>query len=73
MGSDFEDRVAPNNYPPAQRTLNSPGINKTDWDVRLKTEDWRDRAKVGSIYPVDLRSYDTTTFSNVIENKTQFI
>jgi len=71
--TDFDDLLTPSNYPPPQRTLNPPGIRKLDWDERLTTTDWKIPTKIGSIYPLDLRSYTATSFSNVIKDETQFI
>lgn len=68
--TDF-DRLTPDHYPPAERTVNPPGLSHADWEQRLTYHDWKDKKKVGSIYPVDMRSESRTDTSSV--SKTEFI
>ena len=68
------DLVPPGSYPPAQRTLNPPGVNYSDWEHRLTYPDWEnDLSLTGSIYPLDMRSVDNTNTSQMFPNSTQII
>ena len=67
---DF-DLVTPSKYPPAQRTLNPPGISYEDWTRRLQFPDWKNNNAIGSIYPLDMRSLSLEDTSNV--HSKQFI